>query len=222
VPVTFMGRSLGVLHATGPDGQPPSQAEADQLLTLAGQAGTRLGTLRSFERTELQAATDALTGLMNRRTLENRVQAMLAARRPFALAMVDLDHFKRLNDAHGHAAGDNALRLFARTISSGIRDGDLFARYGGEEFVLVFSNLSVLEAVEAIDRQRILLAGAVAATAGPGFTASFGVADSTAGGSLEEIVRAADGALLQAKALGRDRVVAAGQAVPVEQELAPS
>jgi diguanylate cyclase (GGDEF)-like protein len=178
--------------------------------------------VRTFERTELQAATDSLTGLMHRRTLENRLQAMLAGRQPFALAMADLDHFKRLNDTHGHVAGDRALRLFTHTVSNGIRESDLFARYGGEEFVLVFPHLSVRQAAEAIDRQRTLLAGAVAAT-GPAFTASFGVTDSTAGGTLDEILRAADGALLQAKALGRDRVVVAGEPLPELQEVpAPS
>ena len=181
--------------------------------------GRSLGTVRTFERTELQAATDSLTGLMHRRTLENRLQAMLAGRQPFALAMADLDHFKRLNDTHGHAAGDRALRLFAHTISNGIRDGDLFARYGGEEFVLVFPHLSVQEAAEAIDRLRTLLAGAVGSTAAPAMTAGLGVADSTAGTTLDEILRAADGALLQAKALGRDRVVVAGEHHPELEEL---
>jgi diguanylate cyclase (GGDEF)-like protein len=214
IPITFMGRALGVLHATGQDGDPPGPVEVEQLRAMASQAGTRLGTLRTFERTELQAATDALTGLMNRRTLENRLQALLATRQPFALALADLDHFKRLNDTHGHAAGDRALRLFARTIAAGIREGDLFARYGGEEFVLVFPGRSVREAVEAIERQRTVLAGAVAAAGGPVFTVSFGVTDSTAGATVDEVLRVADGGLLQAKALGRDRVVVAGGAGP--------
>ncbi|HEX6675070.1 MAG TPA: sensor domain-containing diguanylate cyclase [Actinomycetes bacterium] len=210
VPLSFMGRSLGVLHATGPDGAPPGPAEVEQLVTMAAQAGSRLGTLRAFQRTELQAATDALTGLMNRRTMENRVQAMLAAKRPFALAMADLDHFKRLNDTHGHAAGDRALRLFARTISDGIRDADLFARYGGEEFVLVLPGLSVAEAVDVLERQRTILAGALAAAGSPSFTVSFGVTDSTAGATLDDMLRTADAGLLQAKSSGRDRVVVAG------------
>jgi diguanylate cyclase (GGDEF)-like protein len=205
-----MGRSLGVLHATGPDGAPPGPAEVEQLVTMAAQAGSRLGTLRAFQRTELQAATDVLTGLMNRRTLENRVQAMLAAKKPFALAMADLDHFKRLNDTHGHAAGDRALRLFSRTISDSIRDADLFARYGGEEFVLVFPGLSVAEAVDVLERQRTILAGALAAAGSPSFTVSFGVTDSTAGATLDDMLRTADTGLLQAKSSGRDRVVIAG------------
>jgi diguanylate cyclase (GGDEF)-like protein len=214
VPVSFMGRSLGVLHATGRDGQPPPPAEAAHLVTLAGQAGTRLGTLRAFERSELQATTDGLTGLINRRTLETRARALLQAQRRFGLVMADLDHFKVLNDTYGHAAGDRALRLFAQTVRAGIRGEDLFARYGGEEFVLVFPGASVAETVETLERQQAALALAVGTGGGPAFTVSFGVADSSAGATLEELLRAADRALLRAKELGRDRIVVAGAEEP--------
>jgi diguanylate cyclase (GGDEF)-like protein len=210
VPVTFMGRSLGVLHATGLDGDPPASAEVVHLTTLAGQAGSRLGTLRAFERSELQATTDGLTGLINRRTVESRARVLLQSHRTFSLVMADLDHFKRLNDTYGHAAGDRALRLFAHTVRAGIRAEDLFARYGGEEFVLVFPGATVAETAESLERLRAALALATGTSGGPAFTASFGVADTTAGATLDEIVQAADGALLRAKELGRDRVVIAG------------
>jgi diguanylate cyclase (GGDEF)-like protein len=221
VPVTFMGRSLGVLHATGPDGQPPPPAEVVHLATLAGQAGARLGTLRAFERSELQATTDGLTGLINRRTVESRARVLLQSHRSFSLVMADLDHFKRLNDTYGHAAGDRALRLFAQTVRGGIRGEDLFARYGGEEFVLVLPGATIAEAVETLERQRAALALATGTSGGPAFTASFGVADTSAGATLDEIIQAADGALFQAKELGRDRVVVAGTAEE-DGGLAPS
>src|SRR5581483_2204748 len=94
VPVSFMGRSLGVIHATGPERVAPRTEQVAQLTTLATQAGARIGTVRAFERTQLQAETDGLTGLINRRTLETELRALVRQQRPFALALADLDHFK--------------------------------------------------------------------------------------------------------------------------------
>ena len=77
VPVSFMGRALGVLHATGPVGKPLAATQVAQLTTLATQAGARIGTVRAFQRTQLQASTDGLTGLVNRRTLETRLRSLI-------------------------------------------------------------------------------------------------------------------------------------------------
>ena len=132
VPVSFMGRSLGVLHATGPEGEPLDSQQVAQLTTLATQAGARIGTVRAFERTQLQASTDSLTGLVNRRMLERQLRGLLRQGRPFALAVADLDRFKQLNDKHGHEAGDRALRMFAHIARSSLRDEDTVARWGGE------------------------------------------------------------------------------------------
>jgi GAF domain-containing protein len=137
-------------------------------LLLAGQVGARLGTLRAFERSELQAGTDGLTGLINRRTMESRVRVLLQSHRSFSLVMADLDHFTRLNDTYGHAAGDRALRLFAHTVRGGIRGQDLFARYGGEEFTLVFPGATIAETVETLERQRAALALATGTGASAG------------------------------------------------------
>ena len=123
-----------------------------RLEALATQAGARLGMLRVMEATHLQAATDPLTGLLNRRSFENKVQDLLRRREPFTLAMGDLDHFKVLNDTHGHDAGDRALRLFSRTMREAVRTGDLVSRYGGEEFVIAFPGLSVEAAARALGR----------------------------------------------------------------------
>ncbi|MCU1503718.1 MAG: hypothetical protein JWM12_3072, partial [Ilumatobacteraceae bacterium] len=98
VPVTFMGRALGVLHSTGPIGATPAAESASRLTSLATQAGARIGTVRSFERSQLQATTDGLTGLRNRRTVEIEVRALLNEGAQLMLVMADLDHFKLLND----------------------------------------------------------------------------------------------------------------------------
>jgi diguanylate cyclase (GGDEF)-like protein/PAS domain S-box-containing protein len=205
VPVSFMGRALGVLHSTGPVGQPLAATQVAQLTTLATQAGARIGTVRAFQRTQLQASTDSLTGLVNRRTLETQLRGLVKQRRAFALAMADLDHFKQLNDAHGHEAGDRALRFFATTAQGVLRDDDVIARWGGEEFVIVVPDLDRHDAASVLERIRERL---VEFRSGdhPAFTASFGVTDSTRAETLEELLKFADAGLYEAKEAGRDRV----------------
>ena len=207
VPVSVGGRSIGVLHATTDPAEPPSPVEVARLEALATQAGARIGTLRVMEATHLQAATDPLTGLLNRRSFENKVQDLLRRREPFTLAMGDLDHFKVLNDTHGHDAGDRALRLFSRTMREATRTSDLVSRYGGEEFVIAFPGLSVEVAARALGRIQEQLVLALSAGTVPPFTASFGVAHATDGDTLEDLCRIADAALFRAKREGRNRVV---------------
>ncbi|HEY0414847.1 MAG TPA: diguanylate cyclase [Gaiellaceae bacterium] len=205
VPVSFMGRSLGVLHATGPEGVDPSAEQVAQLTTLATQAGARIGTVRAFEKTQLQAQTDGLTGLNNRRTLETELRDLMRQERSFAIALADLDHFKQLNDAHGHEEGDRCLRLFSHVIRQVLRDGDLVARWGGEEFLIALPDADADSAVEVMERIRAHLARTVQ-DGHAHFTASFGVSDSTAAKSLQEVIQAADVGLYEAKASGRDCV----------------
>jgi diguanylate cyclase (GGDEF)-like protein len=207
VPVNVAGRSIGVLHAVGPPEQPLGPEQVARLEALAGQGGTRIGMLRVMQRTSLQAATDSLTGLLNRRTLENRAYELLQRGEPFALAMGDLDHFKRLNDTHGHEAGDRALRLFARTLRSSVRSEDLVCRFGGEEFVVIFPRLAAAEASDALRRTQEELLVAIAKGNVPAFTVSYGVTDSHQAGTLEELLRVADLHLFQAKREGRNRIV---------------
>jgi diguanylate cyclase (GGDEF)-like protein len=206
VPVNIMGRAVGVIHAQGPVGRPPEYA-IPNLEALADHAGTRIGMLRVMEQTSLQASTDPLTGLLNRRSLENAVQPLLDQGRPFSLAMGDLDHFKQLNDVHGHEVGDRALRLFAQTMKMALREDDLICRFGGEEFVVVFPDLEPDLASNALDRVREELLIAIARGSIPGFTVSFGLATSGCALRLDDIVREADMALMRAKREGRDRIV---------------
>jgi diguanylate cyclase (GGDEF)-like protein len=204
VPVSFMGRALGVLHTTGPDGAPLPREKIAQLTTLAGQAGARIGTVRAFEKTQLQASTDGLTGLVNRRTLERQLRVLFKSGAPFALAIADLDNFKQLNDTHGHETGDRALRLFAQVAQDTLREVDSIARWGGEEFVIVLDGLDRFAAVPILDRVRERLAKAHPGET-PRFTVSFGVADSSQAAKLEELLAVADGGLYAAKDGGRDR-----------------
>jgi diguanylate cyclase (GGDEF)-like protein len=201
-----MGRALGVLHTTGPDGQPPTPEQVAQLTTLATQAGARIGTVRAFEKTQLQASTDGLTGLVNRRTVETQVREMIKNQHRFSLVVADLDHFKMINDTHGHEAGDRALRLFAQIAQDSLRDDDILARWGGEEFLFVLPGLDRHQAVRVMDRLRQRLAEAQPGNS-PRFTSSFGVIDSDAAQSLEQLLHTADTGLYAAKEGGRDQVV---------------
>ncbi len=123
---------------------------------------------------------------------------------PFALAIGDLDHFKQLNDTHGHETGDRSLRLFAQATRRALRDVDLIGRWGGEEFVIVMPGTDAEQAVTVLERVRgqleQTLQGQVI------FTVSFGVTDSTRSSSLEELIQLADLALYKSKDAGRDRI----------------
>jgi diguanylate cyclase (GGDEF)-like protein len=204
VPVNFMGRALGVLHVTGAKGKPPNPEQIAQLTALGVHAGTRIGTLRAFERSQLQASTDSLTGLMNRRAAEEILGNLMVVDSAFAVVMADLDCFKRLNDTQGHEAGDRALKLFAETARSVVRDRDHVVRWGGEEFAMLLPGADAECAAEIVGRLRVALAQAHLLSGTPVFTASFGISDSTMTLDRETLIRLADEALYRSKQAGRD------------------
>jgi len=204
VPVNFMGRALGVLHVTGAKGKPPNPEQIAQLTALGVHAGTRIGTLRAFERSQLQASTDSLTGLTNRRAAEEVLGNLMAVDSAFAVVMADLDFFKRLNDTQGHEAGDRALKLFADTAREVVRDRDHVVRWGGEEFALLLPGANAERAAEVVGRLRVALAQAHLLSGTPVFTASFGISDSTMTRERETLIRLADEALYRSKQAGRD------------------
>lgn len=209
VPLTFMGDSLGVAHVTFDREEGIDKVAIERLEFLASATAARLSTIRSFEQVQLQATTDPLTGLLNRRALEVQVRKLVEQGSRFAVAIADLDHFKRLNDTHGHDAGDRALVTFAKAMQDAVRPHDLLARFGGEEFILVFHDAGAEQAAQALERVRAHLAKVVSGADTPTFTASFGVSDTRVGTDLAMLIQVADAALLRAKDTGRDRVVIA-------------
>jgi diguanylate cyclase (GGDEF)-like protein len=170
------------------------------------------------------AAHDPLTHAYNRRWLDENLPRLLArarADRPLAVVMVDIDHFKRLNDTVGHAAGDRVLVAVADTLRRRFRPADLVARYGGEEFAVLMPGTDLGSASKAAERVRQAVrftrfAGHDGAPL-PAVTVSCGVATSRPNDSAEAVVRRADGALYRAKAAGRDRVVCADPSDPVAE-----
>jgi diguanylate cyclase (GGDEF)-like protein len=218
VPVSIAGKTVGVLHAVGPEGEPPQRELVENLELVARKAGERTGMLRAFARSETQAHTDALTGLVNRRSLETQLRDLTDDGRPFVVAFGDLDHFKLLNDVHGHDAGDRALRLFARVVRDNVRPNDIAARYGGEEFVIALPECSISDAYVVLERIRDRLAEGQHDGTVPPFTVSFGIATSKPEVGYSETIDSADHALLDAKQQGRDRIVLAGSAHPDEAD----
>ncbi|MBP6438847.1 MAG: GGDEF domain-containing protein [Thermomonas sp.] len=187
------------------------EREHRELLELRGKLETRV----QQRTTELEAAnqrleqlsrTDALTGLANRRCFVEAAAAHLRAS-PARLLMIDIDHFKRINDTHGHETGDAALRAVADALGQGLRSGELLARWGGEEFIALLEDAD--DASARAERMR----AAVAATcvqsgdAALRLSASFGLARVARGGALDAAIARADEALYRAKREGRDRVV---------------
>jgi diguanylate cyclase (GGDEF)-like protein len=182
--------------------------------SMARQIGLALSNLELRARLEAHSIRDALTGLHNRRYFDEAAGHELATAQrnatPLAVALLDVDHFKRFNDQHGHRAGDAVLRDIGALLRKHTRKSDILCRYGGEEFVLLLPNATV---AQARARAEALLAAARAEHVhhedlllGP-VTLSAGVAAWPADGStLDAVVEAADAALYQAKRDGRDRV----------------
>ncbi|HSW16583.1 MAG TPA: diguanylate cyclase [Ramlibacter sp.] len=160
------------------------------------------------------ASHDPLTGLYNRRGFLDQALPVFStsarSARPLAVVMLDIDHFKRINDVHGHDAGDRTLVAVAEQLRSICRRGDIVARWGGEEFVMLLPETQGDQAHALAERLREVFAGTVVALGDGGstnFTASFGVAGRRGAMSLEDVLRASDAALYAAKHAGRDRVV---------------
>lgn len=162
-----------------------------------------------------QAVRDPLTGLHNRRYLDSVLGELLEqfgrSGEPIAVALIDLDHFKHINDRYGHPFGDEALRAFAQVLKAGTRGGDIVCRYGGEEFCLVLPHAGPEGAVARLEQLLAALGARVVTHAGrelSGITFSAGVAGFPADGvNAAEVVSAADRALYEAKRAGRGRVV---------------
>jgi len=163
-------------------------------------------------RAEYLATRDDLTRLLNRRAFrtvaERDLARALRQRHSLCLAMIDLDHFKRLNDSYGHSFGDEALRHFADAWQGQLRETDVLARYGGEEFVLLLPDSSPQEARVLLDRARLAVAETAlhAGSSAVSVTFSAGITEARQGDTIDLLLSRADEALYRAKDNGRDRV----------------
>ncbi|WP_445151225.1 bifunctional diguanylate cyclase/phosphohydrolase [Baekduia sp. Peel2402] len=186
----------------------PDDAEA-HLADFAELIGMAVANTEETARLEADATTDPLTGLANHRAFQERLRAEVqrAARhaRPVALALVDVDHFKAVNDAGGHAIGDQVLRAVAAHLREHLRAEDLLARVGGDEFAVLLPEADATQAAAAMERARRAIATAPFA-GGAHLTISVGICDAAHAPEAEALSRFADGALYWSKEHGRNRV----------------
>jgi diguanylate cyclase (GGDEF)-like protein len=178
----------------------------------------RRASTAAERRMESMALTDPLTGLLNRRSMEQRLReaahGFQRTGRPFSVVMADVDRFKRINDLHGHAAGDRVLRAVAGLFGERLRGGDAVARWGGEEFLLLLPETDLSTAGEVANRLRATAEARLSDTAGLGenVTLTFGVSVFDRPMRVDACLKQADDALYAGKAEGRNRVVSAAPA----------
>jgi diguanylate cyclase (GGDEF)-like protein len=218
VPLTRDERVVGALAVARRSGSAPFDPLAlEAVSALAAHAGTAIANVRVHEETSRQSVTDPLTGAGNFRhltaTMAREVERATRFNRPLSVLMLDLDHFKQVNDSAGHAFGDAVLREFARRLGACLREVDVTARYGGEEFVVVLPETAsegacavAARIVEAVRKEPFRAGGRTRTV-----TVSVGVAAfPDHGRTSAELMRSADSALYVAKHQGRDRWVLAG------------
>jgi diguanylate cyclase (GGDEF)-like protein len=231
-PILFEGQLHAVLAVESSAEDAFDDDDVRLLSTLGAQMAVGLHQAEMFAEAERMAVTDALTGLYNYRYFHERLHSEMArsARygHPLSLVMIDLDHFKQVNDRFGHLKGDDVLREVAKTIRGNTRrydlpttvkhtDIDISSRYGGEEFIVIMPETGAAGAAVAAERLRAAIAAEVGRAAGligdhgdPWIvTGSFGVAVFEAGLGPEGLIKRADDAVYQAKQRGRNRVVVA-------------
>jgi diguanylate cyclase (GGDEF)-like protein len=210
------GRLSGVITVDEPDsGLLPDRAQIEKLEFFAEQCSIALNQARAHEEVRAMAELDPLTGLKNRRSLvlclDREIAAARLTGRPCSVLFCDVDHFKRINDRHGHAQGDAVLVAVAQVMTERRRNTDLVARYGGEEFVIALPDTTSAAAARLAESVR----RRVAEITGFDFSVriSIGVATFTGGPTdCADVLAAADQALYRAKQDGRDRVVASASA----------
>lgn len=229
IPMVVNGESLGLIqyvYEAGPNAEIVVRSGSE----VAERFAFTSSNLALRERLREQSVRDPLTGLFNRRYLDEMLEREIERARRFeqslGVLMIDIDHFKQLNDAKGHEAGDAVLKEFGRMLASGFRTGDEAFRYGGEEFVVLMPNASakdVLERAHGLRHElRQLHVPAAGYDVGP-VTASMGVSAFPADGSTPaELLRAADQALYGAKQSGRDRILDHGSLAPPPVDSHPS
>jgi diguanylate cyclase (GGDEF)-like protein len=205
---------VGVLSATHPQKDRFERHHEDLLALLAGLCAPYVEVARLSR----LAQTDPLTGALNRRGLAQVLPEVGAIPddngASLAVALVDVDHFKHVNDGHGHAVGDSVLCGIAEVLAGVLRANDAVVRYGGEEFLLLLPEVDLATAARIAERARATVAAAAYGLEGANVrvTVSLGVAERRRGESRDQLIRRADAALLAAKRGGRNRVELAAAA----------
>ena len=197
-------------------------ADETRIKSSVAQAAPVLGNLRNLALAEFRANNDSLTGLPNKRATDDTLKRMVAqANRsltPLAAAMLDLDHFKQINDRFGHAKGDEVLAAVGAALRSCLRASDFAGRFGGEELLVLLPETTAQEALALTERIRDMVASIRVQGVERAITVSIGVADLVQhGGDASGLLRQADRALYAAKARGRNRVVIAGADEPAAE-----
>ncbi|MBI2733242.1 MAG: GGDEF domain-containing protein [Aquabacterium sp.] len=229
--VVLMGIAILIKIRTDPHNYPFKLEIAHFVLTAAivptiSGLAAQLSSLRSklqaqkdelanaLVRIQILATRDELTGLVNRRHMmevlgQHKKRLERSGHHRFCLALLDIDHFKRINDTHGHAVGDEVLRNFAKVVQSGLRDTDVLARWGGEEFLVLLNDTAPELANVGLERARMLLAEATLVPSLPDLKPTFsaGLAAYSLNEPLDVCIERADRALYKAKESGRNCTV---------------
>jgi diguanylate cyclase (GGDEF)-like protein len=214
IPVAERGEPYGMLLAASRE-DVMTEAQAETAAAIAEQGMTAYENARLFSQVRRMATIDGLTGLYNRNHFFGEADRQLRIakrhRRPFAAIMVDIDHFKHINDTYGHPVGDEVIQVIAERLRDTGRDSDVLGRYGGEEFAMVTPETGPSAADLAERLRRMVSAQPVPTAVGPlPVTISVGLAYLDGGGQdLRQLLAHADGALYQAKQTGRNRVCVA-------------
>ena len=211
VPLHVRGKVTGVLCLDRLGGKTFEEHELEPAMLFANLAAIAIQNARSFEAMERQAISDGLTGIHNYRHFHETLKAEVSRAgrydETFCLLMMDLDHFKAVNDTIGHQKGDDVLRAVSDVLRSCSRESDYLARYGGEEFVIILPRTGLEEATTLAERVRVSVAGIDSGHPDLRVTMSIGVSTFPASGADSgAVLGAADAALLRAKTRGRDRV----------------
>ncbi|WP_454884884.1 diguanylate cyclase [Sphingomonas oryzagri] len=213
LPLAAQGGTLGLLYFELLPGATIDDVPDMHLKMLAENIGLALDNLQLRDALRALAMADPLTTLANRRHLEAVLQNLsVTPERPTSCIMIDIDHFKRFNDEHGHEAGDAVLRAVGKALRQAVREEDLAFRYGGEEFLLLLGGMDAGQAGERAEQLRAHIAGLRVRFAGRDLgplTVSAGLASAPAHCQPDQLIQFADAALLSAKHAGRDRVIVA-------------
>jgi diguanylate cyclase (GGDEF)-like protein len=215
-PLLVGGEVIGSVLTSGPAFSDADAARIGESVTLAAPV---LANLRNLAIAEVRAATDALTGLPNSRSVRDTARRMVAeatrGSRPLSALLLDLDHFKNINETHGHGTGDEVLAAVGEALRSSVRESDFAGRYGGEEFLILLPDTDLTSGLAVAEKLRAAIATIGVSGVGRPITASVGVATLPAQGhDTPTLLRSADRALYSAKANGRNRVETLQPEVP--------